>query len=30
MFPAPVLMIGTYDQAVKPNLMNVAWGGAGV
>jgi flavin reductase (DIM6/NTAB) family NADH-FMN oxidoreductase RutF len=26
-FPAPVLMVGTYDQAGKPNLMNAAWGG---
>jgi flavin reductase (DIM6/NTAB) family NADH-FMN oxidoreductase RutF len=26
-FPAPVLMIGTYDQAGKPNIMNAAWGG---
>ena len=27
LFPTPVLMIGTYDQAGKPNLMNAAWGG---
>lgn len=27
LFPTPVLMVGTYDQAGKPNLMNVAWGG---
>jgi flavin reductase (DIM6/NTAB) family NADH-FMN oxidoreductase RutF len=27
LFPAPVLMVGTYDQAGKPNLMSVAWGG---
>jgi flavin reductase (DIM6/NTAB) family NADH-FMN oxidoreductase RutF len=27
LFPAPVLMIGTYDRAGKPNLMNAAWGG---
>jgi len=27
LFPAPVLMVGTYDQAGKPNLMNAAWGG---
>jgi len=27
LFPAPVLMIGTYDGAGKPNLMNAAWGG---
>jgi len=26
-FPNPVLMIGTYDQDGKPNLMNAAWGG---
>ena len=26
-FPAPVLMVGTYDKAGKPNLMNAAWGG---
>ncbi len=24
LFPTPVLMIGTYDQAGKPNLMNAA------
>ncbi|MBJ6725207.1 flavin reductase family protein [Geomesophilobacter sediminis] len=27
LFPAPVLLVGTYDQAGKPNLMNAAWGG---
>ncbi len=27
LYPAPVLMVGTYDQAGKPNLMNAAWGG---
>ncbi|MBN1279668.1 MAG: flavin reductase family protein [Chlorobiaceae bacterium] len=27
LFPAPVLMVGTYDQNGKPNLMNAAWGG---
>jgi flavin reductase (DIM6/NTAB) family NADH-FMN oxidoreductase RutF len=27
MFPAPVLMVGTYDRVGKPNLMNAAWGG---
>jgi len=27
LFPAPVLMVGTYDRAGKPNLMNAAWGG---
>ena len=25
--PLPVLMIGTYDEEGKPNLMNAAWGG---
>ncbi len=27
LFPAPVLMVGSYDQADRPNLMNAAWGG---
>jgi flavin reductase (DIM6/NTAB) family NADH-FMN oxidoreductase RutF len=27
LFPNPVLMVGSYDQAGKPNLMNAAWGG---
>lgn len=27
LFPNPVLMVGTYDQAGKPNLMSAAWGG---
>src|SRR5512137_352429 len=27
LFPTPVLMVGTYDNAGKPNLMNAAWGG---
>jgi flavin reductase (DIM6/NTAB) family NADH-FMN oxidoreductase RutF len=27
LFPAPVLIVGTYDKAGKPNLMNAAWGG---
>jgi flavin reductase (DIM6/NTAB) family NADH-FMN oxidoreductase RutF len=27
LFPAPVLLVGTYDSAGKPNLMNAAWGG---
>ncbi|MEI6846768.1 MAG: flavin reductase family protein [Chlorobiaceae bacterium] len=27
LFPTPVLMVGTYDQAGKPNLMSAAWGG---
>ncbi|MEN6614920.1 MAG: flavin reductase family protein [Syntrophorhabdus sp.] len=25
--PAPVLVVGTYDQEGKPNVMTVAWGG---
>ena len=25
-YPAPVLMIGTYDEANTPNIMNAAWG----
>ena len=27
LFPTPVLLVGTYDQAGKPNLMTAAWGG---
>jgi len=27
LFPTPVLLVGTYDQNGKPNLMNAAWGG---
>ncbi|NLV24645.1 MAG: flavin reductase family protein [Deltaproteobacteria bacterium] len=27
LFPTPVLLIGTYDQTGKANLMNAAWGG---
>ncbi|HWQ25731.1 MAG TPA: flavin reductase family protein [Chlorobaculum sp.] len=27
LFPTPVLMVGTYDAAGRPNLMNAAWGG---
>lgn len=27
LFPTPVLMIGSYDQDGKANLMNAAWGG---
>lgn len=27
LFPTPVLMVGTYDQDGKPNLMVAAWGG---
>ena len=26
-YPQPVLMIGTYDENGKANLMNAAWGG---
>ena len=26
-FPAPVLIVGTYDDEHKPNVMAVAWGG---
>lgn len=26
-YPAPVLVIGTYDEKEKPNAMVVAWGG---
>ena len=26
-FPAPVLIVGTYGQDGTPNAMNVAWGG---
>ncbi len=26
-YPQPVLMIGTYDEDEKPNVMNAAWGG---
>lgn len=27
LFPTPVMMVGTYDQTGKPNLMTAAWGG---
>ncbi len=27
LFPTPVLMVGSYDLAGKPNIMNAAWGG---
>ncbi len=27
LFPTPVLMVGTYDNTGKPNLMVAAWGG---
>ncbi|HNT75412.1 MAG TPA: flavin reductase family protein [Anaerolineae bacterium] len=26
-FPSPVFIVGTYDEAGKPNLMAAAWGG---
>lgn len=26
-YPTPVLIVGTYDTAGKPNVMTVAWGG---
>jgi len=26
-YPTPVYIVGTYDEAGKPNLMNAAWGG---
>ncbi len=26
-FPTPVLIIGSYDEGGRPNLMTVAWGG---
>jgi flavin reductase (DIM6/NTAB) family NADH-FMN oxidoreductase RutF len=26
-FPAPVLVVGTYDKAGKPNVMTASWGG---
>src|SRR4030066_242991 len=27
MLPSPVLIIGTYSQDDRPNIMNAAWGG---
>ena len=27
LYPTPVLIVGTYDKAGKPNVMAVAWGG---
>ena len=27
LYPTPVLIVGTYDKAGKPNAMAVAWGG---
>lgn len=26
-YPLPVLIIGSYDEKGKPDLMNAAWGG---
>jgi len=26
-YPTPVFIVGTYDEAGKPNIMNAAWGG---
>src|SRR5512137_788409 len=26
-YPAPVLVVGTYDKAGKPNAMTASWGG---
>ena len=26
-YPAPVLIVGTYDKTGKPNVMTAAWGG---
>ncbi len=27
LYPTPVLLVGTYDERGKPNLMTAAWGG---
>ncbi|MFH0960308.1 MAG: flavin reductase family protein [Pseudomonadota bacterium] len=27
LYPTPILIVGTYDKAGKPNVMTVAWGG---
>jgi len=27
LYPAPVCVVGTYDQAGKPNVMTAAWAG---
>ena len=27
LYPAPVLIVGTYDKSGRPNVMTVAWGG---
>lgn len=29
LYPQPVLMVGSYDENGKPDLMNAAWGGVG-
>ena len=26
-YPAPILIVGTYDKSGKPNVMTAAWGG---
>ena len=26
-YPAPVLVVGTYDKSGKPNVMTASWGG---
>jgi len=26
-YPTPVLIVGSYDKAGKPNVMTAAWGG---
>jgi flavin reductase (DIM6/NTAB) family NADH-FMN oxidoreductase RutF len=26
-YPAPVLVVGTYDKDGKPNVMTASWGG---
>lgn len=28
LYPAPVLIVGTYDKNGNPNAMTAAWGGA--
>jgi len=27
LYPAPVLLVGTYDENDQPNIMTAAWGG---
>jgi len=27
LYPTPIMLVGTYDAAGKPNIMTVAWGG---